>query len=522
MANKPYLLLIKLLVCACLLYLPLHSQAEEILSIDGLRNSIDTFKKSESYHFAPKTIGRSEAYLGAAMLARDQQKTDDLSSALNRVSETLEEARQTARSFQQKHRELLALRPDSIAAVEAHATAAQAENRPSYQHLIDSAEAALNASIQTMEAGQLNQSRQQADEAETLYIQALEKTIPWFAEETAAAVAKAASGGAKKYAPVTYQTAKNRAAELHAYMTGKTTALPRHPVEALYLAREAKVLTQQVKQWRRKAGGHESIVLKEKEFRQQLAKALGLVTHESPLLSHVSSSDVQQAVAALKRELADERKARVEELAQLKKHYETELQTKLSALKEELLEAKNTQLTDMKDAFRTKMVRTEEDYQSKMQKTEEDYRSQLEKETFETKRQKAVHALFKKGEVNILANLDGSLVIRLSKLKFASNRSKIDSKYFDMLGHLKEALDVYSDRNVRIEGHTDNRGEVKPNQKLSLKRAEAVRDFLIAAGTDGGQLKALGYGEVRPVASNEFDKGREMNRRIDIAIEAAK
>ena len=64
-------------------------------------------------------------------------------------------------------------------------------------------------------------------------------------------------------------------------------------------------------------------------------------------------------------------------------------------------------------------------------------------------------------------------------------------------------------------------GEVKANQKLSLKRAEAVRDFLIAAGTDAGRLKALGYGEVRPIASNEFKKGRAMNRRIDVAIAAA-
>jgi outer membrane protein OmpA-like peptidoglycan-associated protein len=503
--------LLRLLVCAILLSLPLHAQAQESLSINGLRNDIEAFKNTEHHYFAPATIQRSEAYLGAAMLATDQQKFDDVSSALKRASETLEEARGTARSFQQQHQELLILRPDAIAAVEAHAAATRAENQLSYQHLTGNAEMALNAAIQAMEAGQLNQSRQYAGEAQALYTQALEKVIPWIAEEAAAAVAKAASGSAKKYAPVTYQAAKSRAAELRAYATGKAAGIPSHPIEALHLAQKARALAQQVKLWRKKTGSHEDMVIKEKAFRQQLAKTLGLAAHQNALLADVSSRDMQQAITALKKELADERKARIEDSVRLKKYYEADLQTRLSALQEELQAAKNVQLVEMKDAFRAKMKRTEASY-----------RSTLEKETFETKRQKAVHALFKKKEASILANLDGSLIIRLSNLKFASNRSKIDSKNFDLLGRLKEALDIYSDRNARIEGHTDSIGEVKPNQKLSLKRAEAVRDFLIAAGTDGGRLKALGYGEVRPIASNEFEQGRAMNRRIDVAIDAAK
>jgi len=112
------------------------------------------------------------------------------------------------------------------------------------------------------------------------------------------------------------------------------------------------------------------------------------------------------------------------------------------------------------------------------------------------------------------------LLIRLGSLKYASGSSKINAKYYDMLGRLKEALAIYGERNTRIEGHTDNQGDVRANQRLSLKRAESVRDFLIAAGTDGTRLKALGYGEIRPIASNEFERGRDMNRRIDIVIEA--
>jgi len=235
-------------------------------------------------------------------------------------------------------------------------------------------------------------------------------------------------------------------------------------------------------------------------FRRSLAKELGIPVHVDPLLDNTSERELLDSVERRKREIDELRQANKREAERLKQQYDAEFQEKLNAMKEEMLQAKNEQLSGIKDAFRAK----------------------LEKETYETNRQKAVHALFKENEATIMANLDGSLLIRLQQLKFASGKSKIDAKYFDLLGRLKEALDIYADRNARIEGHTDNQGEVKANQVLSLRRAESVRDFLIAAGVEGGRLKALGYGEVRPIASNEFDKGREMNRRIDIAIEAAK
>jgi len=46
-----------------------------------------------------------------------------------------------------------------------------------------------------------------------------------------------------------------------------------------------------------------------------------------------------------------------------------------------------------------------------------------------------------------------------------------------------------------------------------------VRDFLISSGVSSARLKALGFGEVRPIASNDYEKGREMNRRIDVIIQ---
>jgi len=176
------------------------------------------------------------------------------------------------------------------------------------------------------------------------------------------------------------------------------------------------------------------------------------------------------------------------------------LQSRLQAQTEEMQQAQHARISDMKEVFRAK----------------------LERETFDKKQQARLRSQFQKGDADILVNLDGSLLIRLTGLQFVPAHSKIDDKYQPLLKRLHAALEVYADRNVRIEGHTDNVGDVKPNQQLSLKRAESVRDVLIAAGTDGGRLKALGYGEVRPIASNDFPQGRAMNRRIDIVIDAAK
>jgi OmpA-OmpF porin, OOP family len=69
---------------------------------------------------------------------------------------------------------------------------------------------------------------------------------------------------------------------------------------------------------------------------------------------------------------------------------------------------------------------------------------------------------------------------------------------------------------VEIAGHTDNVGKAKTNKALSLKRAQACRDYLITKGVDGNRITALGFGGERPVAPNDTDENREKNRRIEV------
>ena len=71
---------------------------------------------------------------------------------------------------------------------------------------------------------------------------------------------------------------------------------------------------------------------------------------------------------------------------------------------------------------------------------------------------------------------------------------------------------------IIIEGHTDSSGSAAYNKKLSKRRAEAVRDYLISKGMPAERLEAVGYGESMPRVSNSTPEGRSINRRVDIRI----
>ncbi len=68
---------------------------------------------------------------------------------------------------------------------------------------------------------------------------------------------------------------------------------------------------------------------------------------------------------------------------------------------------------------------------------------------------------------------------------------------------------------LEISGHTDNVGSKKANKKLSQRRADAVRAYLISQGIDGSRIEAVGYGDAKPIAPNDTAVGRQQNRRIE-------
>lgn len=80
-------------------------------------------------------------------------------------------------------------------------------------------------------------------------------------------------------------------------------------------------------------------------------------------------------------------------------------------------------------------------------------------------------------------------------------------------------MSAYRERPVRVEGHTDSIASEAYNQTLSERRAEAVADWLAAHGVDRQRLRTVGWGESRPVATNDTPSGRQQNRRVEVIIE---
>jgi len=87
--------------------------------------------------------------------------------------------------------------------------------------------------------------------------------------------------------------------------------------------------------------------------------------------------------------------------------------------------------------------------------------------------------------------------------------------YIQRVAHL---LQTKTQKNVQLEGHTDNVGSASTNQVLSEARAKSVRDALVKAGVQADRLQTVGFSFNRPIASNATEEGRKLNRRVEMII----
>ena len=101
---------------------------------------------------------------------------------------------------------------------------------------------------------------------------------------------------------------------------------------------------------------------------------------------------------------------------------------------------------------------------------------------------------------------------------FDTGKSSIKEASAGVLANIVEILNEYKFARFNIEGHTDSVGSAKLNQKLSEERAYAVMNYLIENGVASDRLEAAGYGEDRPIASNNTREGRRTNRRVEINL----
>lgn len=112
----------------------------------------------------------------------------------------------------------------------------------------------------------------------------------------------------------------------------------------------------------------------------------------------------------------------------------------------------------------------------------------------------------------------GTVLVTLEGTHFDFDKSTLRPDAIAKLDHAVQLMTDNASIKVAIEGHTDSVGSETYNQSLSERRAQAVVDYLMGRGIDGSRLTPTGYGEARPVATNDTDEGRARNRRVDLIV----
>ena len=110
-----------------------------------------------------------------------------------------------------------------------------------------------------------------------------------------------------------------------------------------------------------------------------------------------------------------------------------------------------------------------------------------------------------------LKNIDIGSKIALRNVFFDTGRAEVKIDSYPELDRLIQLMTDVPSLKIELSGHTDNVGGDEANQKLSQRRAEAVRAYLVSRSVDGSRVTAIGYGASQPVDSNNTKAGRANN-----------
>ena len=103
-------------------------------------------------------------------------------------------------------------------------------------------------------------------------------------------------------------------------------------------------------------------------------------------------------------------------------------------------------------------------------------------------------------------------------LAFDTNSSAVRPGLFAEAERMSNVINRYPKTVIQVGGHTDSQGSDTHNQTLSQQRADAVKNLMTQLGVSQDRIEAIAYGESQPIAANETEAGRMMNRRVEIKI----
>ncbi len=342
------------------------------------------------------------------------------------------------------------------------------------------------------ETGDLKNAQRRAAEAEVLLREAeLAGVKGQVLGEARSLIAQADEARVERWAPRTLQSAKRYLAEAEQEIQRNRydLILPRNlAAQASYEARHATYLATLIARTLEQRGdeaGLEALILSWEEPLKRVASSLDLAARfdegvqpaVKELGEHVQRQ--RQELSRLRQELQD----RTEEVASLTREIER-LEARLGGVSEERIALQRR--VDAQERVRANVARIESSF------TADEAR------------------VYRQGD---------DVVMSLLGIKFPSGRSTIDSNSSELLSRVQQALALFPDASITVEGHTDAHGSDSANLILSQDRADAVKQYLVTNfGVNPERVTSIGYGEARPVSTNETAEGRARNRRIDLII----
>jgi outer membrane protein OmpA-like peptidoglycan-associated protein len=507
--------------------------------------------------YAPKSYTKAiKYYRSAERKFASGQNSETVRAELALATEQFQQAVETSRAAQTEFASTLKARAD------AEKTKAPAHANDLWRR----AEQRLERAISDFERDASGTAAQRAAEAEQLYREAELGTIKRnLLDELRLALTQAEQAKVERYAPKTLQKAKDlmaqaeQALEKDRYDADRPRSLVQR---AMLEVKRANYIAEAVRQAKAEKLTPEDLILRgEKPLRQITAAADisasfegGFEEPTKKIIARIegqderaqrlqqSNDDLKTEVAQLQEQLSnasDERTALSERLrAQVQRREALERQT--SSLQAEVqqlhlsLGGVSEERGALADRLRTQAQLRENLHQevSTLRREIEVLEQILDNVSKErdllAKRVDAqarmrdqfaqVESMFSPQEARIFRQ-SNDVIVRLVGLSFPPGEAKIQSQAFDLLAKLAEAIRVFPQSTLTVEGHTDSFGSDAANLVLSQKRADAVKDYLVAnMRLDPATVQAVGYGETRPVANNETKEGRAKNRRIDVLV----
>lgn len=461
-----------------------HAQTSDESLFAGVRAAFAQAKQDQTDAYAPRTYAKA-----AELLQKAEQdfakgrKRDSVQKTLAESEQTLIAAQNFAATARKELNTVIKTRADALAA-DTPKFAAEAWRKGDER---------FTEAVSRIERNEVEGARRKGAEAEVLLRDAELLAIKAdILGEARSLIAQADEKEVGEFAPRSLDAAKRFLAQADAELTRsryETNEPRRLTAQAAYEARHAMYLATQIAR------------LQEGDSRKQHELEQTLLAVEEPIKKLAAEVNIEvrfdQGYAGPMQQLLTQVQKRGQQLSSLQQDV---------ADRDDQIVLLNTEIQKVQD----KLGGESAERQSLLRR--------LSAQERQRENIAAIEGLFTADEGRVYRQ-GNNIVMSLTGINFRSGKSTIEPSSFAVLEKVNQALKLFPEASTTVEGHTDAEGSDSANLLLSQDRADAVRQYMVSNMViNPEKLSSVGYGESRPVASNETEQGRAKNRRIDLVI----